>query len=54
MTASAVKEKDTLPAWMGEGLPERLDRELLARAYRFSERAHEGQKRLSGDRKSVV
>ena len=50
MTASAVKEKDTLPAWMGEGLPERLDRELLARAYRFSERAHEGQKRLSGDK----
>src|SRR5438552_7663371 len=50
MTAGAVKEKDTLPAWIKEGLPERLDRELLERAYRFSERAHEGQKRLSGDR----
>src|SRR5438552_138613 len=50
MTAGAVKEKDTLPAWIKEGLPERLDRELLGRAYRFSERAHEGQKRLSGDR----
>jgi GTP pyrophosphokinase len=35
---------------MQEGLPERLDRELLTRAYRFSEKAHEGQKRLSGDK----
>src|SRR3954466_1291678 len=34
---------------MQDGLPERLDRELLAHAYRFSERAHEGQKRLSGE-----
>ena len=50
MTAGAVKEKDTLPTWLKEGLPERLDRELLERAYRFSERAHEGQKRLSGDK----
>ena len=50
MTAGAVKEKDTLPSWIKAGLPERLDRELLERAYRFSERAHEGQKRLSGDR----
>ena len=49
MTAGAVKEKETIPAWIKEGLPERLDRELLARAYRFSERAHEGQKRLSGE-----
>ena len=50
MTAGAVKEKDTIPAWINEGLPERLDRDLLVRAYRFSERAHEGQKRLSGDK----
>ncbi|HEY3134117.1 MAG TPA: bifunctional (p)ppGpp synthetase/guanosine-3',5'-bis(diphosphate) 3'-pyrophosphohydrolase [Gemmatimonadaceae bacterium] len=53
MTAGAVKEKEKdtpLPAWLKEGLPERLDRELLERAYRFSERAHEGQKRLSGDK----
>ena len=50
MTAGAVKEKDTIPAWISEGLPERLDRDLLARAYRFSESAHEGQKRLSGDK----
>jgi GTP pyrophosphokinase len=35
---------------MQDGLPERLDRELLTRAYRFSEKAHEGQKRLSGDK----
>ena len=51
MTAGAVKEKDTtLPSWLQEGLPERLDRDLLARAYRFSEKAHVGQKRLSGDK----
>jgi len=50
VTAGAVKEKDTLPSWIKAGLPERLDRELLERAYRFSERAHEGQKRLSGDK----
>jgi guanosine-3',5'-bis(diphosphate) 3'-pyrophosphohydrolase len=49
VTAGAVKEKP-LPAWIGESLSERLDRDLLARAYRFSERAHEGQKRLSGDK----
>ncbi|HEY4733945.1 MAG TPA: bifunctional (p)ppGpp synthetase/guanosine-3',5'-bis(diphosphate) 3'-pyrophosphohydrolase [Gemmatimonadaceae bacterium] len=56
MTAGAVREKErdkdreTLPTWLKEPLPERLDRELLERAYRFSERAHEGQKRLSGDK----
>ncbi|HET7615141.1 MAG TPA: bifunctional (p)ppGpp synthetase/guanosine-3',5'-bis(diphosphate) 3'-pyrophosphohydrolase [Gemmatimonadaceae bacterium] len=50
MTAGAVRENETLPTWMQEGLPERLDRELLTRAYRFSEKAHEGQKRLSGDK----
>jgi guanosine-3',5'-bis(diphosphate) 3'-pyrophosphohydrolase len=50
VTAGAVKEKETLPAWLQGELPERLDRDLLARAYRFSEKAHEGQKRLSGDK----
>ena len=50
MTAGAVKEKETLPSWLQGELPERLDRELLARAYRFSEKAHVGQKRLSGDK----
>jgi GTP diphosphokinase / guanosine-3',5'-bis(diphosphate) 3'-diphosphatase len=49
VTAGAVKEKETLPAWFGDGLPEKIDRDLLVRAYRFSERAHEGQKRLSGE-----
>ena len=34
---------------MGNRLPERLDHELLMRAYRFSETAHLGQKRLSGE-----
>jgi GTP diphosphokinase / guanosine-3',5'-bis(diphosphate) 3'-diphosphatase len=48
VTAGAVRE--TLPGWlMRPELPDRLDQELLARAYHFSERAHEGQKRLSGD-----
>jgi GTP diphosphokinase / guanosine-3',5'-bis(diphosphate) 3'-diphosphatase len=48
LTASA--EREALPAWLLKPeLPDRLDQELLARAYRFSERAHEGQKRLSGD-----
>ena len=49
MTAGAIREKP-LPSWINESLPERLDRVLLARAYYFSERAHEGQKRLSGDK----
>jgi guanosine-3',5'-bis(diphosphate) 3'-pyrophosphohydrolase len=48
LTAGALRE--TLPDWLtGPDLPDRLDQELLARAYRFSEKAHEGQKRLSGD-----
>ena len=40
-----------IPGWdFGpEGLPERLDPELLERAYRFSEQAHAGQKRRSGE-----
>jgi len=54
LTAGAVREKesekDTLPEWLKAGLPDRLDRDLLTRAYRFSEKAHEGQKRLSGDK----
>ena len=39
-----------IPGWGGpDALPERLDRDLLLRAYQFSERAHAGQKRLSGE-----
>ena len=49
MTAAALQE--LIPNWtvQGERVAERLDDELLARAYRFSERAHLGQKRLSGE-----
>ena len=40
-----------IPGWtLGDDpLLERLDTGLLARAYRFSEQAHSGQKRLSGE-----
>ncbi len=40
-----------IPGWdLGsEALAERLDADLLARAYRFSERAHAGQTRRNGD-----
>ncbi|MGI8497564.1 MAG: RelA/SpoT family protein [Gemmatimonadaceae bacterium] len=49
MTATALR--DVIPGWnLAEGpLVERLDGDLLARAYRFSEKAHRGQKRSSGD-----
>jgi guanosine-3',5'-bis(diphosphate) 3'-pyrophosphohydrolase len=42
---------EIIPGWTleGEAVPGRLDRELLARAYRFSEKAHAGQKRRSGE-----
>ena len=42
---------DIIPGWGpgSEPLPERLDAELLARAYRFSEKAHAGQVRRNGD-----
>ncbi len=48
---SAVALQEVIPNWTvpGERVAERLDEELLARAYRFSERAHMGQKRLSGE-----
>ncbi|MEP6507894.1 MAG: bifunctional (p)ppGpp synthetase/guanosine-3',5'-bis(diphosphate) 3'-pyrophosphohydrolase [Gemmatimonadales bacterium] len=48
---TAVESHAVIPGWNdnGEPLPERLDHEILMRAYRFSERAHVGQKRLSGE-----
>ncbi len=48
---SAVALQEVIPNWTvpGERVAERLDEELLARAYKFSERAHLGQKRLSGE-----
>src|SRR6476620_133287 len=49
MTATAVNE--LIPGWREDELPlhDKLDRELLVRAYRFSEEAHRGQVRNSGD-----
>jgi GTP pyrophosphokinase len=44
-TAGAV-----IPHWGPlDLLPERLDRDLILRAYRFSAKAHEGQTRMSGE-----
>jgi GTP diphosphokinase / guanosine-3',5'-bis(diphosphate) 3'-diphosphatase len=41
---------DAIPGWtLSPELNERLDAELLARAYAFSERAHTGQVRRSGE-----
>ena len=48
MTATALRE--LIPGWSeGETANNRLDQELLARAYRFSEEAHRGQTRNSGE-----
>ncbi len=48
MTSTALRE--IIPDWsLGEGANARLDAELLARAYRFSEIAHRGQTRNSGE-----
>ena len=50
-SAPSAPPAEQLSHWPGttESLPDKLDKELLARAYRFSERAHKGQKRVSGD-----
>ena len=47
MTATALNQ--VIPGWPEAFESERLDRDLLARAYRFSEEAHRGQTRLSGE-----
>jgi guanosine-3',5'-bis(diphosphate) 3'-pyrophosphohydrolase len=47
VTATALSER--IPGWDDAFETERLDRDLLARAYRFSEQAHRGQKRLTGE-----
>jgi GTP pyrophosphokinase len=49
MTATAVSE--IIPGWREDELPlhDKLDRDLLVRAYQFSEQAHRGQVRNSGD-----
>jgi GTP pyrophosphokinase len=50
VTASpAAVVTEIIPGFGPGPLPERLDAELLTRAYRFSERAHSGQKRSSGE-----
>src|SRR4051812_47620308 len=50
MTATAAAS-EIIPGWREDETPlhEKLDRDLLARAYRFSEAAHRGQVRNSGD-----
>jgi GTP pyrophosphokinase len=47
VTATAINER--IPGWEDAFEIERLDRDLLARAYKFSEEAHRGQMRLSGE-----
>jgi GTP diphosphokinase / guanosine-3',5'-bis(diphosphate) 3'-diphosphatase len=47
VTATALNE--LIPGWADAFETERLDRELLAHAYRFSAEAHKGQTRLSGE-----
>ena len=48
MTAPA--KELVIPGWgTVDAIPDRLDRDLLTRAYRFSERAHSGQTRKSGE-----
>jgi guanosine-3',5'-bis(diphosphate) 3'-pyrophosphohydrolase len=48
VTATALRE--IIPGWsLGETSNDRLDEEVLARAYRFSEEAHRGQFRNSGE-----
>jgi GTP pyrophosphokinase len=50
-STAAAQSATIIPGWDLTESPhnERLDRELLARAYRFSEQAHRGQTRNSGD-----
>jgi GTP diphosphokinase / guanosine-3',5'-bis(diphosphate) 3'-diphosphatase len=48
---TTASHDEVIPGWTDKGgaLPERLDSELLVRAYKFSEQAHTGQQRLSGE-----
>ena len=50
MTATAAAN-ELIPGWREAELPlhDKLDRDMLVRAYRFSEIAHRGQVRNSGD-----
>jgi GTP pyrophosphokinase len=51
MTATAAADSEIIPGWREDETPlhDKLDRDLLVRAYRFSEAAHRGQVRNSGD-----
>jgi GTP diphosphokinase / guanosine-3',5'-bis(diphosphate) 3'-diphosphatase len=50
VTATGSTLHEVIPGWsVGELENSRLDEELLVRAYRFSEEAHRGQKRNSGE-----
>ena len=48
---AVAAEPESIPGWNFRTEPgaDRLDAELLLRAYRFSAKAHEGQKRSSGE-----
>jgi GTP pyrophosphokinase len=50
-TAPVGEKREFIPGWREDEHPlhDKLDRELLARAYRFSEDAHRGQVRNSGE-----
>ena len=50
LDGTMTQSEEVFPGWgPGSPLPARLDRELLMRAYRYSARAHTGQKRRSGE-----
>ena len=51
MTAASATLRELMPGWREDQLPlhDKLDRDLLVRAYRFSEEAHRGQRRNSGE-----
>jgi GTP pyrophosphokinase len=50
VTATGGALREIIPDWsLDEGANARLDEDLLIRAYRFSEEAHRGQTRNSGD-----
>jgi GTP diphosphokinase / guanosine-3',5'-bis(diphosphate) 3'-diphosphatase len=51
VTATSARWSELIPGWNEDELPlhDKLDRDLLVRAYRFSEIAHRGQLRNSGD-----
>jgi guanosine-3',5'-bis(diphosphate) 3'-pyrophosphohydrolase len=50
VTATGGALRELIPGWsLGETTNNRLDEDLLVRAYRFSEQAHRGQTRNSGE-----